>query len=65
MVNVDESRMIVAEEQNIDVDDARAFGLKAFAAHFMFDVQNGRHEFLRSFCRLQSDNTVQEPCLIR
>ena len=36
-----------AEEQDVDVDEARAFGLGALAAHGFLDRENPRQELAR------------------
>src|ERR1700722_6716630 len=54
----------VGEEKDIDIDDARAFSLDALPAHFALDVENVRHQLLRSVPGFESYRAIQKPRLV-
>ena len=53
----------VAEEQDVEINGARAFGLDATAAHLLLDGQHARKKLLRHPFGAQRHDRVQEPRL--
>ena len=52
-----------AEQQNIDVNNARPFLLLALPPHCLFEIQNARDQLPRHLFRVQLDRAIQEPGL--
>src|SRR5215470_16617398 len=52
-----------AKQQNVDINCARAFRLRAATAHFLLDGKSSREELFWHQLGFDSDNTVQEPWL--
>ena len=55
----------IAEEQDVEIDVAWAFGLDAVAAHRLLDLLDFRQEFLRREFGNHGDRAVQERRLLR
>lgn len=53
----------VAIKNDIDVDDARAFGLRTHASHVFFESECSGEKLGRGKLRIKCDNAVQEPGL--
>ena len=54
----------VAEEQYVEVDQARPFDHRALTAHFLFDSEQPRQKLAREKRGLRRHHLVQEPGLI-
>src|ERR1035441_5110447 len=53
-----------AEQQDVDVDDARALGLRSLPSHGALDIQDAGKEFSRDQFRPHGHGTIQEPWLL-
>src|ERR1700691_1589309 len=54
----------VTEEQNVDVNGARAFLLYALPAHLLFNAKNCIHQLRRGLAGFEGNHTIQEPRLL-
>ena len=53
----------VAIKNDIDVDDARAFGLRTHTSHILLKSERSGEKLRRWELRIKGDNAVQEPGL--
>jgi hypothetical protein len=53
----------VAEQQNVEIDDARTLLLSSLAAQLLLDFENAGEQLLRRLLGIQSNRTIQEPGL--
>lgn len=56
-------RLAGYEDQNIDVNQSRAFFLDAPPAHFLFDAEGPGHELARSQAGFERNGAIQKPRL--
>jgi len=54
----------IAEQHDIDIDNARSFVAPPNPAHFLFNIQQGSQQLRRSPLRLQCRYAIEEPWLI-
>src|SRR5208282_6578715 len=55
---------LVAEEENVNVDGARAFVLQAAASHIALNPENRGHELLRCVAGFEGGGAIQKPGLL-
>lgn len=55
---------LIAEQKDIEIDNARAFGLGATASHGFFYGKQRRHELGRGSFGIEGDGGVEKPGLI-
>jgi len=53
----------ISEQQNVDVDAARALFPDPYSSHLFFDLENCGHELLRGLFGIEFDCAIQEPGL--
>ncbi len=53
----------IAEQKNVEIDDARAFFLRLLPSQLLLDVENAGKKLLRRLLRIQLNRAIQEPGL--
>ncbi len=53
----------IPEQQEVDVDNARAFRLRTLSSHFLLDLKHSREEISRRQIRTQRYSAIEEPGL--